>query len=49
MVEILSQCPTNWGMAAIESTQWLKDKMVPYYPLGDYKVIEPVKAFAKAF
>jgi 2-oxoglutarate/2-oxoacid ferredoxin oxidoreductase subunit beta len=49
LVEILSQCPTNWGMGAIESTQWVKDKMVPYYPLGDYKVAEAVKAFARAF
>lgn len=49
MVEILSQCPTNWGMSPIDSMQWIKDKMAPYYPLGDYKVVEPVKAFAKAF
>lgn len=49
MVEVLSQCPTNWGMSALDSVQWVKDKMVAYYPLGDYKVAEPVKAFAKAF
>jgi 2-oxoglutarate ferredoxin oxidoreductase subunit beta len=49
IVEILSQCPTNWGMDAIEATEWVRDKMVAYYPLGDYKVIEPVKAFARAW
>jgi len=49
MVEVLSQCPTNWGMSPIEAAQWVKEKMASYYPLGDFKVSEPVKAFAKAF
>jgi len=47
MVEILSQCPTNWNMSAIEATEWVRDKMVSYYPLGDYKVSEPMKVFAR--
>ncbi len=34
MVEILSTCPTNWGMSPIESMKWLEDNMMPYYPLG---------------
>ena len=38
MVELLSICPTNWGMTPKTSIQWLEDKMIPYYPLGDYKV-----------
>ncbi|MBA4375635.1 MAG: 2-oxoglutarate oxidoreductase [Anaerolinea sp.] len=38
MVELLSICPTNWGMTPLNSLQWLEEKMVPYYPLGDYKV-----------
>lgn len=38
MVEMLSICPTNWGMPPAESLQWLADKMVGYYPVGDYKV-----------
>ncbi|HMN61688.1 MAG TPA: 2-oxoglutarate oxidoreductase, partial [Anaerolinea sp.] len=38
MVELLSICPTNWRMSPLESVQWLQDKMIPYYPLGDYKV-----------
>ncbi|MBU9723985.1 MULTISPECIES: thiamine pyrophosphate-dependent enzyme [Bacillaceae] len=37
MVEILSTCPTNWGLNPEESMQWVKDEMVPYYPLGVYK------------
>lgn len=34
MIEVLSICPTNWGLTPTESMQWLKDKMIPYYPLG---------------
>ncbi|MCT8976443.1 thiamine pyrophosphate-dependent enzyme [Clostridium sp. CX1] len=34
MIEVLSICPTNWGLSPKESMQWLKDNMIPYYPLG---------------
>jgi 2-oxoglutarate ferredoxin oxidoreductase subunit beta len=37
MVEILSTCPTNWGLDPAESLEWVKDCMVPVYPLGIYK------------
>lgn len=36
-VEILTNCPTNWGVSAIDSFKWQKDNMIPYYPLGVYK------------
>jgi len=39
IVEVLSHCPTNWGMTAPESLNWLKENMIPYYPLGVYKDI----------
>jgi len=38
MVELLSSCPTNWGLSVEDSLQWIEDHMVPVYPLGDYKV-----------
>jgi 2-oxoglutarate ferredoxin oxidoreductase subunit beta len=38
MVELLSICPTNWGLSTAQSMKWLEDRMLPYYPLGDYKV-----------
>lgn len=38
MVELLSICPTNWGMTPSQSLKWLEERMVPYFPLGDYKV-----------
>lgn len=44
IVEILSTCSTNWGMSPMEALTWLEENMIPYYPLGDYKVIEEVKA-----
>ena len=38
MVELLSTCPTNWGMTPVDAIHWLETKMLPYYPVGDYKV-----------
>ena len=37
MIEVLSTCPTNWGLSPIESMKWLEENMIPYYPLGVYK------------
>ena len=37
IVEVVSTCPTNWGLSPIEALQWLRDNMLPYYPLGVYK------------
>lgn len=37
IVEVLSSCPTNWGMAPVDALGWIKDKMVPFYPLGNFK------------
>jgi 2-oxoglutarate ferredoxin oxidoreductase subunit beta len=40
LVEILSTCPTNWGLSPLEAINWLKENMIPYYPLGVYKEVE---------
>ena len=40
LVEILSTCPTNWGIPPAESTKWLEKHMLPYYPLGIFKTPE---------
>lgn len=37
LIEVLSTCPTNWGIPPVEALQWLRDNMMPYYPLGIYK------------
>jgi 2-oxoglutarate ferredoxin oxidoreductase subunit beta len=43
MVEFLSSCPTNWKLTPRQALDWIKQNMVPYYPLGDYKVADIVK------
>ena len=37
IVEVISACPTNWGMTPVEALKWIDDNMIPYYPLGVYK------------
>jgi 2-oxoglutarate ferredoxin oxidoreductase subunit beta len=44
LVEILSTCPVNWGMTPHDSMEYVETKMIPYFPLGDYRVDERVKA-----
>lgn len=36
LVEILSPCPTNWGLSPVEAMLWLKENMLPFYPLGEF-------------
>jgi 2-oxoglutarate ferredoxin oxidoreductase subunit beta len=43
LIEFLSSCPTNWGLAPFQALDWIKENMVPHYPLGDYKVADIVK------
>jgi 2-oxoglutarate ferredoxin oxidoreductase subunit beta len=44
LVEILSACPVNWGIQPVDALQFVKDQMVSYYPPGDYKIADAVKA-----
>ena len=37
LIEVLSTCPTNWGLTPVKALEWLEDNMIPYYPLGVYK------------
>lgn len=37
IIEVVSTCPTNWGLSPQEAIKWLQDNMLPYYPLGVYK------------
>lgn len=37
LIEVVSSCPTNWGMTPQMALQWVEEKMIPYYPLGVYK------------
>lgn len=40
MVEVLSTCPTNWGLSPVNALQWLRDNMVPYYPVKNFRDID---------
>ncbi|MDL2253773.1 thiamine pyrophosphate-dependent enzyme [Ruminococcaceae bacterium OttesenSCG-928-I18] len=37
LIEVVSTCPTNWGLDPVEALDWLREKMLPVYPLGVYK------------
>ena len=37
LIEVVSSCPTNWGMTPAKALQWVEEKMIPYYPLGVYR------------
>ena len=37
LIEVLSTCPTNWGLKPDKALEWLEENMIPYYPLGVYK------------
>ncbi|OPL07354.1 MAG: 2-oxoglutarate oxidoreductase [delta proteobacterium ML8_F1] len=43
IVEVLSTCPTNWGMTPVNALGWLEENMIPYYPLGNFKSPEEAK------
>lgn len=47
IVELLSTCPTNWHMTPVEACNWVRESMIPYYPLGDYKVAPELLAKTK--
>ena len=37
LIEVVSTCPTNWGMTPQKALEWVDENMIPYYPLGVYK------------
>ena len=42
-VEMLSTCPTNWGYKPVKALEWLRENMIPYYPLGNLKTPREVE------
>ncbi|PLX16197.1 MAG: 2-oxoglutarate oxidoreductase [Candidatus Muiribacterium halophilum] len=47
LVEVLSQCPTNWGMKPTDGTKFIKEQMMPVFPLGVYKDLSDEKGGSK--
>jgi len=39
LVEVVSTCPTNWGLSPVEALKWLQENMLEHYPLGVFKDI----------
>ena len=37
LIEVVSACPTNWGMTPQKALEWVESDMLPYYPIGVYK------------
>ncbi len=37
LIEVISSCPTNWGMTPQKALDWVESDMIPYYPLGVYR------------
>jgi 2-oxoglutarate ferredoxin oxidoreductase subunit beta len=48
LIEVISNCPTNWGLTPVESLQFIREKMLPYYPLGDFKVKPEVETLLQS-
>jgi 2-oxoglutarate ferredoxin oxidoreductase subunit beta len=42
-VEVLSACPADWHMTPLESLEWMEQKMVPEYPLGEFKNVDKIE------
>jgi 2-oxoglutarate/2-oxoacid ferredoxin oxidoreductase subunit beta len=40
IVEVVSTCPTNWGLSPAEALEWMRENMLPYYPLGVYRDVK---------
>ena len=43
LVELLSTCPTNWGIKPTDALDWIAENMLPVFPLGDYKISPEVE------
>ena len=37
LVEVVSTCPTNWGLTPDKACAFVEEKMIPFYPLGNFK------------
>lgn len=47
LVEVLSTCPINWNLTPTDAMHFVKEKMVPYFPPGDYRVAEAIKTLGE--
>ncbi|SDO64753.1 thiamine pyrophosphate-dependent enzyme [Desulforhopalus singaporensis] len=43
LIEVLSSCPTGWGLSPVDAMTWLEENMIPYYPLGTFRSQEETR------
>ena len=48
LVECLSMCPTQWKVPPVEALKWIEEKMIPYYPLGEFGTIKKLDFTAES-
>jgi 2-oxoglutarate ferredoxin oxidoreductase subunit beta len=48
LVEVLSMCPINWKVEPRQAPAWMNEKMIPQYPLGEFKVIPEVERLRRS-
>ena len=46
-VELLSTCPTGWGLTPVDALEWGRKAMMEYFPLGEFKIPAPAEGGAK--
>ena len=42
-VEVLSACPPNWHLSPVDSLKWIEEKMIPEFPLGEFKNVDKIE------
>lgn len=42
-LEILSACPTDWHLTPVDALKFVDEKMIAYYPLGEFKNVDKVQ------
>jgi len=42
-VDIISACPPDWHLTPVESLRWIEEKMIPEFPLGEFKNVDCIE------
>lgn len=37
IVEMLTSCTTNWGISPTQSHKWIREYLIPHYPMGNFR------------
>ncbi|MEA3442667.1 MAG: thiamine pyrophosphate-dependent enzyme [Chloroflexota bacterium] len=42
-VEVICDCPSNWHLSPADSLKWIEEKMIPEFPLGEFKNVDKIE------